>query len=325
MEYKVLIVANPVAGRIKANKFINKIKENLEKQNFEVSIRYTSLKNSAYDIVSKYDDNLDIILVSGGDGTLSQVVQGIYDSNINVCLGFIPTGTTNDFAKSLKVSFIKTDISEKILDYKSKKIDIGVINKEQIFNYVMAFGIFSKASYNTKRMAKRVFGKLAYIYSGIKELFYSKTYKLKIKSDTLDIEDEFFYGSISNSKYIGGFHILKNENVKLNDGKFEVILVKKPKRFIPTMKLITKILWKDLDDENICCFKTSRLKIESEDNLEWTIDGEYGGIKNNLDIQVKYRFVEYLLPGVESIGGNINKLINIKNDNEDDLQNENDD
>ena len=210
----------------------------------------------------------------------------------------MPTGTTNDFARSLNVSFDKLDISKNIYEYRSKKVDIGFIDN-QIFNYVAAFGIFSKSSYNTSSKLKRRIGKLAYVLSGIKDLFNFKTYKLEIQTETEKIEDEFFYGSISNSEYIGGFNLLKNKCVKVDDGKFEAIFVKKPKNFIQTIKLILKVLRGNLEDENIYYLETSELIIKCNETIEWSIDGEYGGAKNKVEIHAKKQFVEYLIPSNE--------------------------
>lgn len=298
MKFKVLIIANEVAGKQNIKKYIPQIVENFKKSNFETQVEYTTVENDACSIINNYKEYCDVILVCGGDGTLNQAIQGICETGRKVCVGFIPVGTTNDFAKSLNVSFDKLHISERIYEYHSKKIDIGLID-DHIFNYVAAFGIFSKSSYKTSCKAKQKIGKLAYILTGIKDIFNYKTYKLEIDTDTEKIKDEIFYGSISNSKYIGGFNLFKNTSIELNDGKFEAVFVKKPKNFFQKIKLIFKVLNGNLKDDNIYYLQTSNLKIKCDEQIEWSIDGEYGGAKSEVAIHVEKQYIEYLIPSNE--------------------------
>lgn len=295
MKYKILIIVNPASGRKEIKNYIPQITENFEMSNFQPTIKYTSIKNDATNIIKKCEEDYDVILICGGDGTLNQAIQGVYETNKETCVGFIPMGTTNDFAKSLNISFDKLHISENINNYRSKKIDTGIIN-DGVFNYVVAFGIFAKASYSTSRKLKQKIGRLAYIFSGAKELFNYKTYKLQIQTENENIEDEFLYGSISNSKYIGGFNIFKDKPIKLDDGKFEAVFVKKPKDFIKTMGLILKVLRGNLDDENIYYLEASNINIKCKEPIELSIDGEYGGEKKEITISNKTRYIEYLIP-----------------------------
>lgn len=298
MKFKVLIIVNAVAGKQNIKKYIPYIINNFEELNFQTQIEYTTIENDAYNIIKNYKEYCDVILVCGGDGTLNQVIQGVYETDKRVCIGFVPVGTTNDFAKSLNVSFDKLHISENIYEYRSKKVDIGLI-ENQIFNYVVAFGIFSKSSYKTSSKLKRRIGKLAYILSGIKDIFNYKTYQLEIQTDTEKIQDEFFYGSISNSKYIGGFNLFKTKSIEFNDGKFEAVFVKKPKNFYQTIKLIFKVLNGNLKDDNIYYLQTSMLKIKCNEPIELSIDGEYGGAKKDITIYVQNQYIEYLVPSNE--------------------------
>lgn len=295
IKFKVLIIVNEVAGKQNIKKYIPQIVANLEESNFQTQIEYTTIENDAYNIIKNYKEYCDVILVCGGDGTLNQVIQGICETDRKVCIGFIPVGTTNDFAKSLDISFDRLHISKNIYEYRSKKVDIGLID-DHVFNYVAAFGIFSKSSYKTSSKLKRRIGKLAYILSGIKDIFNFKTYKLEIQTETEKNEDEFFYGSISNSKYIGGFNLFKNKSIEFNDGKFEAVFVKKPKNFFQKIKLIFKVLNGNLKDDNIYYLQTSNLKIKCDEQIEWSIDGEYGGAKSEVAIHVEKQYVEYLIP-----------------------------
>lgn len=227
---EILMIVNPKAGKAKPNKYVPKIIQNFNDKGYKIDVKYTEIKNNATKIIKNYNKDYKILIVYGGDGTLNEAIQGLYEINKKPLVGFIPFGTTNDFAKSLGVSLEKLNISEKIKEYKLQKVDTGLV-QNNIFNYVVSFGMFSKASYATSRKMKNKFGRLAYIFNGIKEVFKYKTYDLKIEAEEKSLEGNFIYGSISNSKFIGGFNLFKNENIKLDDGDFEAIFVKTPRNF----------------------------------------------------------------------------------------------
>lgn len=296
MKYKILMIVNPKAGRAKIEKYAEEIKEKFERSNnYDVEIRYTTKENNATNIIKNYDDDYDIIIVCGGDGTLNEAIEGLHKIEKKVFVGYIPVGTTNDFAKSLKVSFDVFDIANNLNKYETKNVDVGLFN-DRTFNYVASIGIFSKTSYKTSSKLKNKMGRIAYFFLGAQEVFSHKSFKLKIHSGVNVIEDEFLYGSISNSKYIGGFNLFKNENVELDDGEFEAIFVRKPSNIFRTLKLLLKALRGNLNDENIYYFKTSEIEIESTEETEWSIDGEYSGKVKNIKISNLNKYIEYILP-----------------------------
>ncbi len=296
MNSKVLIIVNPISGRKKRDKYYNKIKTNLEELGYNVIIKFTSQENNATYIVENYKDDYDIIIACGGDGTLNEVIQGLYNINKKVPIGFIPCGTTNDYARSLKIPFNKQHLSKNITNYGITEIDLGIFNNK-IFNYAATFGIFSKTSYSVSRKVKNVIGRFAYILSGIKEVFTYKTYKIKVEYDSKKIEDSFVFGSVTNSHYVGGFHIFRNKDINLSDGEFEVLLIKEPKNIIHTIIMIFKIIFGNFKDKCIYYFKTDKLHIQSlSDNCAWSIDGEYGGNDKKITISNKKRWSQYLVP-----------------------------
>lgn len=273
MNEKVLLVVNPVAGKGRIKKDIKKIKQNLENSKFYVDIKYTTLENNAEEIVKSNIKDKDIILAVGGDGTLNEIVNGVTKSNKQVKVGFIPLGTTNDFARTLNVPTDKFELSKHILNAKGQKCDTGIFNGK-CFNYVSAFGTFTKASYETDRKMKQTIGRLAYLASGTRDFLKEENnYHLRIIADDQIIEDDFSYGSISNSNYIGGFKMFKEDEVNVNDGKFEVLLIKKTKNKAELLKTYTKLINQKRDD-NVIYFKTSKLKIETEKSMKWSLDGE---------------------------------------------------
>lgn len=295
MKRKVLILVNPKAGRARIKKDIKEIEENLEKLNYGVVTKYTTKKANGTEVIRSYDGDYDILIVCGGDGTLNEATQGLYETKKKVWVGFIPIGTTNDFAKSLKVSFDKTDISTNINKYNCEKVDLGLFN-DKVFNYSAAFGMFSKVSYDTSTKWKNKIGRLAYLGTATKEIFNIKPYKMNVLADEKNIEDEFIFGSVSNSNYIGGFNMFKDEEIKLNDGKFEVVLVKKPRNIFDTAKVAFKIINGKLEDENIYYFKTSQIEMKSEEQIDWSLDGEFGGKKDKVKINNMKETIEYIMP-----------------------------
>lgn len=295
MSRKVLILVNPKAGKAKIKKDIQEIEENLKRLNYGVVTKYTTKRVNGTEVIRNYDDDYDILIVCGGDGTLNEATQGLYEMKKKVFVGFIPTGTTNDFAKSLKVSFNKMDISTNINKYNYEKVDQGLFN-ERVFNYSATFGVFSKVSYRTSTKWKNKVGRLAYLGSATKEIFNIKPYKMNVYTDEKNIEDEFIFGSVSNSNYIGGFNMFKDEEIKLNDGKFEVVLVKKPKNILDTAKAAIKIINGNFEDENIYYFKTSKIEMESEEQIDWSLDGEFGGKKDKVKIHNMKESIEYIMP-----------------------------
>ena len=296
MSKEFLMIVNPVAGRElnnrKVRKRLIKIRKYLGKKNTIHTILTKPNKTIKEQLIDK--NKPDYIIVCGGDGTLNQVTQALFELKWNVPIGFLPLGTTNDFARNFNLPTDISDINLNNLSKSLKKSDLGKFN-DKTFNYVAAMGLFSKTSYTTDRKSKNLFGRLAYIINGIKELFSIKSYKLKIKSKEKKIEDEFIYVSISNSNYLGGFDIYRKEDVELDDGEFEVLLVKKPKNFNKSLKLVVDILNGNLNQEDVYFFKASELLIEGNEDLEWSLDGEYSGKQKKIRIKNSQKKVSYIV------------------------------
>lgn len=235
------------------------------------------------------------MIIWGGDGTLNETLVGLNNSKQNTEIAFIPMGTTNDFARSLKVSFDELAVSKNLSSYKVKEVDMGTID-DMPFNYVVSFGLFSKASYSTSRKWKNRIGKAAYYLNGIKEFFNYKTHKIKMILKDKIIEDEFIYGSVSNARYMGGFPIFRKKDVELDDGEFEIILAKKPKNMFSTIIIVLKILTGNLKDEHITLLKASDLQVEFPYEIDLAIDGEYGGKRKRFHIKNYQRKTKYLVP-----------------------------
>lgn len=295
MKEKILMIVNPKAGKAKSKKYIESILINLKNCGHNVEVEFTTPERNATKIIEEHKLEKEELIVWGGDGTLNETLVGLSKTNQNAEIAFIPMGTTNDFARSLKVSFDELAVSKNLDSYKVKEIDMGTID-DMPFNYVVSMGIFSKSSYLTSRKWKNRIGKAAYYLNGFKELFNYKTHKLKITAGDKVIEDEFIYGSVSNSKFMGGFPIFRKQDVKLDDGEFEVLLAKVPKNRIYTAIIALKILTGNINDKHIKFFKVSDLKVEAENGIDLSIDGEYGGNRKEFTIKTHQKKTKYLVP-----------------------------
>ena len=228
-------------------------------------------------------DQVDLIACSGGDGTLDEVVTGIVEVGSQTPIGYIPAGSTNDFANSLFMPKSMTAAASMIMEEQIYHCDIGKFNN-QTFAYVAAFGLFTNVSYETDQDLKNILGHVAYVLEGMKQLFEVKSYHLKVTSDELTVENDFIYGMISNSRSVGGFKNLTGKNVDMNDGLFEVTLITNPKNPLELQEIMTALLTAEDNTDLIYSFKSAHVVIESEEAVPWTLDGEFGGDQTHVEI-----------------------------------------
>ena len=286
MSIKVLTIINPTSGKGNIANYANEIKHNLEKQNMEVNMQLTKKGYNAKKIILDNIEGQDLVLICGGDGTFNESISAIMESGIQISIAYIPLGTTNDLARSLNMPIKDISITKKLLESKAKVLDIGKFNENRYFTYIAAFGIMTDVSYKTSQKAKNKFGKLAYYMKAIKELIKIPTYKVKIKFDEEELEGEFIYGGISNSMSIAGFKWFNEEDIDLSDGKFEAIFIRKPKKLSGYFRLINDFRHKDyMVNRDFVYFKASNIQIQTDKNVAWTIDGEYAGDLNFVEIE----------------------------------------
>lgn len=298
MKKEILIIVNPCAGKGKVNKYIPEICDNLEKQDFELEVIYTSDNTDGEEIIRDYIRFIDAVIVCGGDSTLSQVINGVLKSHKKIDVTYIPFGTTNDFARTMKIPRSKYGLSKSLSKYSAIDIDIGTFN-DRFFYYVAAFGMCTKIAYATKQKAKNEIGRLAYYREGIKALKRIRKVrpvKTTIVTDDEIIKGDFIYGAVSNSISIGGIRWFKRNQIKVNDGKFEVILIKRPKSRLGVLKIFISILRKRYDQKNIYYMKTKHFQADFDYSTEWTLDGEYGGSVTHVLIENNRGKLGFLAP-----------------------------
>jgi YegS/Rv2252/BmrU family lipid kinase len=298
MKKEILIIVNPCSGKGKVNKYIPEICDNLEKQDYELEVIYTSDNNNGEEIIRDYIRYIDAVIVCGGDGTLNKVINGILKSHKKIDVTYIPFGTTNDFASTMRIPKRKYSLSKKLSKYDAVDIDIGSFN-DKFFYYIAAFGICTNISYETEQNEKNKIGKFAYYKEGIKLLKKIRKYRpiqTTIVTDDEIIKGKFVYGGVSNSVSIGGFKWFRRNEIKVNDGKFELILIKKPKNVLGLLKIAISILRKKYDQNNIYYLKTNHFQADFEYNVEWTLDGEFGGSTNHVLIENNKEKLGFLAP-----------------------------
>ena len=229
------------------------------------------------------EDKFDLVVCSGGDGTLDEVVTGMMKRKKRIPIGYIPTGTTNDFASSLHISKDILSAADTAVHGKVFACDIGTFNQD-IFVYVAAFGLFTDVSYQTNQSLKNSIGHAAYVLEGAKRLSHIPSYKIKITHDGEVIEGEFMIGMVTNSKSVAGFKGITGKKVRFDDGEFEVMLIKKPKNPVELQEIIASMLIESFDTEYMYTFKAKNITFEAEGEIPWTLDGEFGGQHDFVEI-----------------------------------------
>ena len=314
MKKKLLFIFNPHSGKGLIKNKLLEIVDIMVKADYEVTIYPTQSKGDAQNHVREEAKNYDLIVCSGGDGTLDEAVSGMMESEEKTLLGYIPAGSTNDFANSLFMPKSMTDAASMIMEEKLYHCDIGRFNN-QSFTYIAAFGLFTDVAYQTDQDLKNILGHVAYLLEGVKRLFDIKSYHMRIESEELTVEDDFIFGMITNSRSVGGFKNLTGKNVDMNDGLFEVTMITRPKNPLELQEIMTAMLTAEDNTDLIHSFKSASVTITSEEPVPWTLDGEYGGSHTQIEIENCHEALNLYLKSTKneetrSIG--ISPLINKK-------------
>lgn len=271
---KLLLIINPKAGRMKSKQKLFQIANEFCSLGYQVTLQPTTKPGDATEIVKNFGENFDLLVCCGGDGTLNEVTAGIMELDNPPPVGYIPTGTTNDLAETLGLGSTIEENVKIAATGKPFKIDSGLFNG-RVFNYVAAFGVFSDAAYSTTQTLKNILGHSSYLIFGAKSFAKMRSYNLKIETPEETYEGEFLFGNIVSSISVGGILKLDPNLVKLDDGLFEVFLIKKPKSTAAFLNLAIKALRGDLSNENIIFTHASSVKITGPADMDWALDGEY--------------------------------------------------
>ncbi len=292
----ILFIYNPFAGKGRIRAKLPEIVDAFSNAGYEVIVYPTKAKLDAAEKAYLYakEHYCDRIVCAGGDGTLAEVASGVLRSGNNIPLGFISAGTTNDFASSLQIPDQIVKAAELAVTGTPLASDIAVING-QSFIYSAAFGLFTDVTYDTSQIAKNAIGRLAYFLNGAGKLINVKSYHLKLTADGVQIEDDFIDGLIVNSDSVGGFKGITGKDVIFDDGYFEMIFIKMPKNLLDLNSIINCLYTGELENSpNIYYKKIKELTIETDGELIWTFDGEYGGDIRKAKIEVLKQRMTYI-------------------------------
>lgn len=293
---RLLLIVNPCSGRAKMHTELLKVVEILSACDFSVTVYPTKYKGDATEYVSSLnDDDFELIVVCGGDGTLNEVITGLMDNKLNIKLGYIPSGTLNEWSSGLKISRNIETAAKDITTGVDTKLDIGRFD-DKYFSYTASFGAFTSASYSAPQDVKNVLGQAAYFFEGIKSLTNIKPFHLKFTHENGVTEGDFLFGAISNSLSVGGIVKYDKTAVELNDGEFEVLLIRKPDNILKLQPLIDGILKRDFNREGMDFFRTKNLTIEAMQEVSWTLDGEYAEGKEKMQVSNLHNAITFILP-----------------------------
>lgn len=296
MDKKLLFVLNPHSGKAQIKNKLLEITDIFVKNGFEVTVHPTQDKNDACETVAARGADFGTVVVSGGDGTLNECIHGLMriPAEKRPRLGYIPSGTTNDFASNLQIPKDMQKAAENIMCGNLFKCDIGRFNDKN-FTYVAAFGAFTDVAYDTPQQTKNVLGQFAYFLEGIKKLHTLKSEYIKAEYGGETVEGEFIFGMAANTNYLAGFKTAKAIKAELNDGLFEVVLIRRPKNAFELQDILSRLLTRDISTDSFCVFRAEKIVFTSENAIKWTLDGEYGGESKHSEVSVEKEAVSFLL------------------------------
>ena len=293
---KMLFILNPKAGKAQIKNHLLNILDTFIKAGYEVTTHVTQSKGDALQVVKERPEGYDLLVCSGGDGTLDEVVAGMVKSRRALPIGYVPAGSTNDFANSLGLPKNMVKAAQVVVDGKSFACDIGAFNRD-IFVYVAAFGMFTDVSYGTGQEMKNVLGHMAYLLEGVKSLTAIKAYPMRFVHDDMVIEGDFLFGMITNSVSVGGFKRITGKNVALNDGELEVTLIRRPTNLQELNQIVSALL-DNLETDFLYWFKTKKMSVESPEEIAWTLDGEFGGNHKEVLIEDFREALQIIVPKI---------------------------
>ena len=296
MDKKMLLIVNPCSGRARMRNELLGVVEIFSSAGYTVTVYPTKARGDATSRVSSLGSGeYDEIVVCGGDGTLNEVITGLMSSGNKYTLGYIPSGTLNEWSSGLKISRNIKKAAEDIVSGRKIKLDIGKFS-DKYFSYTASFGAFTDASYSAPQDVKNVLGQAAYFFEGIKSLGNIKPVHLKFTADGRETEGDFLFGAVSNSMSVGGIVKFDESAVKLNDGKFEILLIRNPDNILKLQPIIDGILKRDFNREGLEFFTAENVTVTGGDGLSWTLDGEYARGDEKTVITNLHNAIELVVP-----------------------------
>ena len=279
MAKRMLVVRNPKAGSfLTQNAFLEAAGVIFKNEDFNVYVYTTTARGDATRIAGEEGGSFDRIVAFGGDGTLNEVINGVMRLAERPVLGYIPAGTTNDFAAGLGLSRNVVKAAETVLTGEPIPLDVGRFGEDRYFSYVASFGTFTKASYSAPQDAKNLFGYAAYLLEGLKSLSDIRSYHMTVAVNGERYEDDFIFGAVSNAMSVGGVMKFSADQVDLSDGLFEVLMIRTPGSLAQLQQLLLDVTSRNYADcDGILFLRSSDILVQCETPVAWTVDGENGG------------------------------------------------
>ena len=281
---KLLFLVNPHAGKAAIGGKLLPILEIFTQAGYRPTVCLSRQSGELTQVARQEAEGYDLVVCSGGDGTLNETLNGLMCLEQPPMLGYIPAGTTNDFANSLGIPKQMEKAAAIAVSGRPVQVDVGRFN-HRYFSYVAAVGAFTDVTYATPQEYKNALGRLAYLIEGAQRLGSLKAWKLRLEYDTGCAEGEFLLGLVSNSSYVAGLPVGKVVDVSMSDGLLEVTMVRKPANLTDLSSTARSLLQGELDNELLLSVKTRRLRLVAEEPMPWTLDGEYGGTELRADIE----------------------------------------
>ncbi len=283
MQKRMLFIINPISGLDRDRSPLLDTLDLFTQDGYDIILRQTTQTGDATAFVKEHGDKVDLIVCSGGDGTLNETISGLIQLTNKPTLGYLPRGTTNDFAQSLGISPDPIKATQSMLRNAPRILDAGIWNGRS-FVYIASFGAFTKSSYTTPQSMKNALGHFAYILEGIKDISSLRPYQIKVTADGETLDGEYLFGAICNSTSIGGLLHLSDECVVLDDGLFELLLIPSPQSLNDLHALIRTMHTQDFNSDDMVFRHVSSFHLETVDDLPWALDGEFAESAPVVDI-----------------------------------------
>ena len=284
MSKRLLLVLNPTSGKRAGKRHLADVVDRFCRADYIPTVFVTASRGDARRIVRTHGGEADLVVCLGGDGTFNEVVSGLLEGGHTTPIGYIPCGSTNDFASAIGLDKAITTAITAVLEGEPHTYDVGQFG-DRYFSYVASFGIFSRTSYATPQNVKNTFGHLAYVLEGIKDMTNIVPHRVRVETDDNVYEGEYIFGSVTNTTSVGGIVKFDKELVKMNDGLFEIVLVKNPANINELSKIIVGCTNSNFSDSVFEFIKTRKVKMTFESDMDWSVDGEHERTGKEIEIE----------------------------------------
>ncbi len=293
---KVLLIINPKAGKTKPMSVLSEVLGIFTAAGCKTDALSTRGRGDATTYVKEYAAKYDLVVCCGGDGTLNEILNGVMSLKKPLPIGYIPTGTTNDFASTMGLSLNLEQAARDVLNGRLVPHDIGRFNGDTHFTYIATFGSMAEVAHITSQKMKNRLGHAAYILEGSKSFFNMRPYHMTLEFEGKVAEGDFILGNITNTHSIGGLIHLKDRRVKLDDGVFEILFFRKPKGVKDAANIARWLLTQNENNPIVIYGRAKSVVLTAPEYVSWTLDGEFGGYHKRVEIEACHHAVRFIVP-----------------------------